>query len=549
MEGVDEEEAESDWLLIDPQDGHTRAYYWNSETGETSWIDPDEEPDTDELPPGWMLVQGDDGQCYYFNTVTMETSWFPPAAADAPASRQRGWSSAVAYDPQAAAAAEAVAAAATSAAAGGAAAAGAAAAQAATSLPAGWEEVHSPQGTYYYNRGTGESSWSVEHVMAGDPAYDSRERVRSLTTTGAAPNTWIELTDEHSRKTYFYNTVSGETSWEQPASMAQTSMKTAMAGMGALAAQAAAATASRRRTTLLVASPSQRRMAGRKSAANAKPPAQTLAELKKSTSMGVQQRLVLLGAAFEAVDRDGSGEISVVEFTAAMRRLKKANSSRNDIQGSVLGLFQKIDADDSGSLTRDEFVLGFASELASDSLPNWLSELAMSKAAAEKGAAPGALGSLAEEGEEEGAPGAEEAAAAAAEAAAAEEKARAASCAAKARAESLDARTAEEASAKAAAHAAAADAEAVEVEARQRAASLATRAEARQKAERQNRLVLLYAAFANMDHDGDGEISVMEFTQSMQKLPSHTSSMMEELQMFAQVRTYLLFLRLLLTHD
>ena len=44
------------WLLVE-NDG--KPFYWNSDSGETSWTDPDAVPDTAALPFGWLYVQGE----------------------------------------------------------------------------------------------------------------------------------------------------------------------------------------------------------------------------------------------------------------------------------------------------------------------------------------------------------------------------------------------------------------------------------------------------------------------------------------------------------
>mmetsp|Transcript_58233 Transcript_58233/g.161131 ORF Transcript_58233/g.161131 Transcript_58233/m.161131 type:complete len:263 (+) Transcript_58233:91-879(+) len=104
------------------------------------------------LPLGWeQVTDPTSGKPYYCNRSTGETSWTPPADASLSAMPALGASApadgATMADPGAAQAAPA-----------------AAAAPAATgALPPGWEAAADPTSgkSYYFNRGTGETTWTM----------------------------------------------------------------------------------------------------------------------------------------------------------------------------------------------------------------------------------------------------------------------------------------------------------------------------------------------------------------------------------------------------
>jgi len=73
-------------------------------------------------------------------------------------------------------------------------------------LPAGWtENLDAASGRqFYYNAGTGETSWDRPQPAAGGG--------------GALPEGWAEHLDAGSGRTFYYNAATGETAWEKPQS-------------------------------------------------------------------------------------------------------------------------------------------------------------------------------------------------------------------------------------------------------------------------------------------------------------------------------------------
>ncbi|XP_039990871.1 rho GTPase-activating protein 27 isoform X2 [Xiphias gladius] len=95
----------------------------------------------------------------------------------------------------------------------------------------GWE-VHTDQESgqeYYYHPATGHTTWDnpfldsptdPEPLPAEEPCSPSPPQSPALTPSTASPPAWTsdweQLVDETSGRPYFYNPMSGETSWEPP---------------------------------------------------------------------------------------------------------------------------------------------------------------------------------------------------------------------------------------------------------------------------------------------------------------------------------------------
>lgn len=87
-------------------------------------------------------------------------------------------------------------------------------------LPAGWEQVvdASSGKPYYCNRATGESSWTVPAAPAAAPVVMP---VAPPPAPVAAPQPvlpagWEQAPDPASGKTYYFNRVTGQSSWTPP---------------------------------------------------------------------------------------------------------------------------------------------------------------------------------------------------------------------------------------------------------------------------------------------------------------------------------------------
>lgn len=96
----------------------------------------------------------------------------------------------------------------------------------------GWE-VHVDQESgqeYYYHPSTGQTTWDKpclesptysEHLTAGNPLPPSPPLSPAFSPSPASPtpvwsSDWEQLVDETSGRPYFYNPMSGETTWEPP---------------------------------------------------------------------------------------------------------------------------------------------------------------------------------------------------------------------------------------------------------------------------------------------------------------------------------------------
>ncbi|CAB1437956.1 unnamed protein product [Pleuronectes platessa] len=103
--------------------------------------------------------------------------------------------------------------------------------------PEGWE-VHVDQESgqeYYYHPSSGQTTWDnpfldsptePERLPAEDPCYPSPPQSPALSPSTSSPPAWIsdweQVVDETSGRPYFYNAMSGETSWEPPELLSRT---------------------------------------------------------------------------------------------------------------------------------------------------------------------------------------------------------------------------------------------------------------------------------------------------------------------------------------
>lgn len=88
--------------------------------------------------------------------------------------------------------------------------------------PEGWE-VHVDQESgheYYYHPSTGRTTWDSPFLEPSSPCLPSPPQSPALSPSAASPpawpSDWEQLVDETSGRPYYYNPMSGETSWEPP---------------------------------------------------------------------------------------------------------------------------------------------------------------------------------------------------------------------------------------------------------------------------------------------------------------------------------------------
>ena len=256
--------------LVDPSSGD--AYYYNEETGESSWeapvipqpqptestiLDenterpveqPLEEPISDQpadkagggkegalndtaehneagptLPPGWdKLVDPSSGDTYYYNEETGESSWDTPLRVDAePAEITSPEEPQVASGDDTTPVPEQLES--ESGERGASTDLGTARVDENDSeLPQGWEKLIDPDSgeAFYFNEATGETSWESPATATTDQDQSKSQPVQQLDRTQLPPD-WTMVTDPASGDKYYYNEETGETSWEAPVLPAQ----------------------------------------------------------------------------------------------------------------------------------------------------------------------------------------------------------------------------------------------------------------------------------------------------------------------------------------
>jgi uncharacterized protein YbdZ (MbtH family) len=112
----------------------SKRYWYNRESGETSWVFPAEgESVVPNLPPGWKQATSSSGQTYFYNSTTKETRWTRPIALQSSGTPAQPISAAKAV-----------------------------ATPSDDSLPSGWKQAVSAKNNrvYYFAPATGETSWT-----------------------------------------------------------------------------------------------------------------------------------------------------------------------------------------------------------------------------------------------------------------------------------------------------------------------------------------------------------------------------------------------------
>jgi len=165
----------SDWVeTTDPSSG--QVYYYNTLTQETSWEDPRPQASESSLSDWIETEDPSSGKVYYYNKVTHETSWEKPS--------ELGTSEASTNDQTHDQTNE-----------------------------NDWVETVDPTSrkTYYFNQRTQETSWEKPASMT----QDGDNKVAA----SEGSSDWIETVDPSTGQVYYYNQVTQETSWEKPAAM------------------------------------------------------------------------------------------------------------------------------------------------------------------------------------------------------------------------------------------------------------------------------------------------------------------------------------------
>eukprot|EP00934_Nitzschia_sp_Nitz4_P008522 Nitzschia sp. Nitz4//scaffold34_size148208//91553//101858//NITZ4_002988-RA/size148208-snap-gene-0.209-mRNA-1//1//CDS//3329548819//8512//frame0 len=245
--GQTEEDSPANHLMsgwtkaVDPQTGG--EYYYNPETGETSWESPvaaqtnldavdqtesNEIDGPDELPSGWVIMVDDQtGEAYYYNEITQETSWELPMesqdlkdpSSDVRADVDHLPSTEEQNPPRSEE--EALDVDATTKL--GEKVSGIRApmeededAMTQAPLPVGWVEAIDPDSgtTYFFNEVSNETTW--DRPTEGVNNIDDSNAYGEDGGSSDLPDGWTEIIDEDSGKVYYLNELENTTTWEKP---------------------------------------------------------------------------------------------------------------------------------------------------------------------------------------------------------------------------------------------------------------------------------------------------------------------------------------------
>ncbi len=201
--------AVHDWSAVKDDSGE--VYYHNSKTDETSWDPPPDgqpfnpvEEEAGENSGDWVEYMDEDkGEPYYYNTVTQETVWEKPkvfVGKSSEGSKSDETKNVKTESPEK---------------------------EKSTWTELGdWVETQDDEGrTYYYNSKTEETSWerpadlkTEEEKVAETKEKDASEDApikEEEEEEKPAEGDWTEVQDDEGR-TYYYNTKTEETSWDNP---------------------------------------------------------------------------------------------------------------------------------------------------------------------------------------------------------------------------------------------------------------------------------------------------------------------------------------------
>jgi hypothetical protein len=153
----------ANWQCLRTDDG--REYFWNTETNETTFVNPALSSD---LPDGWAAHVAGDGRVYYEHKGKGVTQWEHPAESKSRSSKTD------------------------------------------ESLPEGWRVATTPEGReYFWNVETDETTFERPSASGGP---------RKL------PEGWVAHTAGDGRK-YYENASTGQTQWEFPAEASKTEVE------------------------------------------------------------------------------------------------------------------------------------------------------------------------------------------------------------------------------------------------------------------------------------------------------------------------------------
>lgn len=93
-----------------------------------------------------------------------------------------------------------------------------------SSLLTRWE-THTDTGSgrlFYYNPVTGQTTWDSPFDASLNSASPTQPRSPSLALSPATPGEWDQYVDEASGQVFFHNTTTGESSWDAPQQLSET---------------------------------------------------------------------------------------------------------------------------------------------------------------------------------------------------------------------------------------------------------------------------------------------------------------------------------------
>ena len=187
-----------------------KTYYWNTVTGQSQWEQPE-----------WLTeVDSKTGKTYYVKTTTGESQWEQPTIEPEEETIVQPVETSVAPEPTVSVA-EPVAA--TTTATDLSTTTTTTTATTTTTLPLNWiSKTDTATGhIYYVNKVTGISQWEPPTEEVATTPIESQTTVAEVTISEptSVPSEWLTKLDTKTGKTYYVNTATGISQWEQPAEL------------------------------------------------------------------------------------------------------------------------------------------------------------------------------------------------------------------------------------------------------------------------------------------------------------------------------------------